>query len=58
MTLSTKSDVAAAMNVCDRTVDRWIALNWIPFYKVGNGAIRFDIAEILRHTKEETKCAQ
>jgi len=51
----TKSDVASAMKVCDRTVDRWIALNLIPFYKVGNGAVRFDIDEVLQHTREETK---
>ena len=51
MTLCTKSEVASAMNVCDRTVDRWIALQLIPFYKVGNGAVRFNIDEILQHTR-------
>ena len=55
MTLCTKSEVAIAMSVCDRTVDRWIALNLIPFYKVGNGAVRFDIDEVLQHTREETR---
>ena len=55
MTLCTKNDVASMMKVCDRTVDRWIALNLIPFYKVGNGAVRFDIDEVLQHTREETK---
>ena len=58
MTLCIKTDVAAMMGVCDRTVDRWIALNLIPFYKVGNGAVRFNIDEILRHTRQETKCDQ
>ena len=58
MTLCTKTDVASMMMVTNRTVDRWIALNLIPFYKVGNGAVRFDIDEILQHTREDTKCDQ
>ena len=58
MVLCTKNEVASLMMVTNRTIDRWIALNWIPFYKVGNGAVRFDIAEILQHTREATKCDQ
>ena len=57
MILVTKSEVASVMKVCERTVDRWVALQLIPFYKVGNkrgrgsGAVRFNIDEILQHTK-------
>ena len=59
MTLCTKTEVADAMNVSDRTITRWVAKDLIPFHKIGsgngNGSIRFNIEEVLNATREEKR---
>ena len=58
VSLATKIETAETMGVSERTITRWVANNHIPFHKFGNGSIRFNIAEILQHTRGEAKWDQ
>jgi len=54
MTLCTKTEIAETMNVSDRTITRWVAKNQIPFHKIGNGSIRFNLQEVLDSTSNSS----
>jgi excisionase family DNA binding protein len=45
MKLVDRSDIAAALNVSERTIRQWVTDRKIPFYRIGS-ATRFDEAEV------------
>ena len=54
MVLKTKEEIADTMNVSSRTITRWVANDQIPFHKIGNGSIRFNLQYVLESTSNSS----
>lgn len=57
MVLQTKTEIAETMNVSNRTITNWVAKDLIPFHKIGNGSIRFNLQEVLESTSNASAFA-
>jgi hypothetical protein len=45
---ATKAQIAAFFQVSTRTIDSWMALGLIPYWKVGSRCVRFDLEAVKR----------
>ena len=44
--LLTKRELAAALNVCERTIDNWVAQKRIPYLRLSARLLRFNLAKV------------
>lgn len=44
--LLSKRELAAALNVSERTIDNWVAQKRIPYLRLSNRLIRFNLAKV------------
>ncbi len=55
--LLTKTQMAVALQVCPRTIDRMMARGEISYFKIGGRLVRFHIEEVLRRMRERALVA-